>query len=334
VIGSLAFGGTELAGLAAAETVCLLEISSDKQSNPRQALPRACKQTFWRVLIFYIVSLTIIGCIVPYTHPQLGVIDNAADAKASPFVIAVNMAQIPIIPDILNAVILVSVLSVGNAATYGASRTLEAMAEIGHAPQFFTYVDKMGRPLATLALVLLTGPIAYIGAFDGGAIFGWLFALCGLSMFFTWYCSFQAVSDFRGSICLSHIRFRMAVIKQTHEGNLSLEDLPFQAVLGVYGSWAGLVLCLVCFLAAIYNACPDSGEPFSAVKFLQDLLQIPIVIVLYVGFKVWKKTKVVRLADADLVGGRREMNLHEEKMKDLAERAQWNSFKRVYRYFC
>jgi yeast amino acid transporter len=139
------------------------------------------------MLLFYIGSLTIIGCIVPYTDPRLGVKDNAADVKASPFVIAADLAKIPIIPHIMNAVILISVLSVGNASTYAASRTLEAMAELGHAPKFFTYIDKMGRPLATLGLVLLAGPIAYIGAFDGGEVFGWLFALISLGMFFTWY---------------------------------------------------------------------------------------------------------------------------------------------------
>lgn len=132
------------------------------------------------------MSLSIIGSIVPYNHPRLGVKDNSADAKASPFVLAVLDAQIPVVPHIVNAVILVSVLSVGNASTFAASRTLEALAEIGQAPRIFAYIDKKGRPLATLALVLGLGPLAFAGAYDGGAIFSWLFALCGLSSFFTW----------------------------------------------------------------------------------------------------------------------------------------------------
>jgi amino acid transporter len=86
----------------------------------------------------------------------------------------------------VNAVILISVLSVGNASTFAASRTLEALAEIGQAPKFFSYIDKKGRPLATLGLVFALGPLAIIGAYDGGALFGWLFALCGLSSFLTW----------------------------------------------------------------------------------------------------------------------------------------------------
>ena len=89
-------------------------------------------------------------------------------------------------PHIVNAVILVAVLSVGNASTFAASRTLEALAEIGQAPKIFAYIDKKGRPLATLALVLSLGPLAFIGAYDG-KIFDWLFALCGMSSFLTWY---------------------------------------------------------------------------------------------------------------------------------------------------
>jgi len=89
----------------------------------------------------------------------------------------------------MNAVILISVLSVGNSSTYGASRTLQALAENGQAPQIFTYIDKRGRPLATLILTLLMGLIAYIGVIpgQGPVIFDWLLSLSGLSTFFTWY---------------------------------------------------------------------------------------------------------------------------------------------------
>lgn len=89
----------------------------------------------------------------------------------------------------MNAVILISVLSVGNSSTYGASRTLQALAERGQAPKAFMYIDKRGRPLTTLALTLGLGLIAFIGVIPGKGpvIFDWLLALSGLSSFFTWY---------------------------------------------------------------------------------------------------------------------------------------------------
>ena len=60
VTAAFAFGGTEMVGLAAAES-----------ENPRKSLPRATKQVFWRISIFYIVTLFLIGLIVPFNHPRL-----------------------------------------------------------------------------------------------------------------------------------------------------------------------------------------------------------------------------------------------------------------------
>lgn len=134
------------------------------------------------------VSLTIIGCIVPYTDPRLLNKAYSTDIKASPFVIAVQNAGIKVVPSIMNAIILISVLSVGNSSTYGATRTLQALAEKGQAPKIFMYIDKRGRPIAVLVVILLLGLISYIGTIPGKGpiVFDWLLSLSGLSSFFTW----------------------------------------------------------------------------------------------------------------------------------------------------
>jgi amino acid transporter len=176
VTAAFSFAGTELVGLAAAEC-----------ENPRRTLPRATKQVFWRITIFYMVSLSIIGCLVPYNNPQLLNGTSSVDVKASPFVIAIQNAGIQVLPSIMNAVILISVLSVGNSSTYGSTRTLTALAEIGQAPALFAYIDKKGRPLVTLVLALVLGCLAYVNIAPVGAtVFNWLLALSGLSSFFTW----------------------------------------------------------------------------------------------------------------------------------------------------
>ena len=68
----------------------------------------------------------------------------------------------------------------------------------------------------------------------------WLLALSGLSTLFSW-----------GSICLCHIRFRKAWKVQGH----SLEELPFQALGGVYGSWFGIILVSLVMVAQFYMVC-------------------------------------------------------------------------------
>jgi len=115
VTSAFSFAGTELCGLAAAET-----------ENPRKSLPSATKQVFWRIALFYIISLTLVGVNVPYTDPRL--LGNSG-AAASPFVISIQNAGIKGLPSVMNAVIMIAVLSVANSAVYGASRTIASLAD-------------------------------------------------------------------------------------------------------------------------------------------------------------------------------------------------------------
>src|ERR1700737_5552052 len=102
----------------------------------------------------------------------------------------------------------------------------------------------------------------------------------------------------RGLICLAHIRFRSA-IKSQHRGALSLEDLPYRAVFGVYGSWIGFILCVLCILAQIYTSCSPGGK-FGVAGFFQGILALPIVVFCYVVWKVWKRPSIVKVVEADL----------------------------------
>lgn len=77
------------------------------------------------------MSLTLVGLLVPYNNPDLLDGTSGADAKASPFVIAINNAGISVLPSVMNVVIMIAVLSVGNSSIYGSSRTLAALAVQG-----------------------------------------------------------------------------------------------------------------------------------------------------------------------------------------------------------
>ncbi|WFD44713.1 hypothetical protein MPSI1_003383 [Malassezia psittaci] len=160
ITAAFAFSGTELVGLAAAET-----------ANPRKQLPKACKQVVFRVLLFYILSLFMITLIVSPDLDELNGTSN--DPRASPFVIAIQLGGIKYLPKIFNAVILVSSLSVGNAAVYGASRTLLALAEQGLAPKIFRYIDREGRPIPAVIVSLLFGLLGFlIYSSDPSTVFG------------------------------------------------------------------------------------------------------------------------------------------------------------------
>lgn len=225
---SFAFGGTELVGLAAAEA-----------ANPRKSIPLAAKQVFWRISFFYVVGLLILGLIVPSDSTVL-LGATGSNTKASPFVLAIQLAGVKGLPSVFNAVITISVISVANSCTYGFTRTVQALAVHGMAPKVLGYIDKKGRPIWCVVIQIAFGLLAFANEAVGGeAFFTWLLALAGLGQFFIW-----------GSICLSHIRFRKAWHVQGH----SKSELPYQAAYGVWGSWIGLVLNILCIIATFYTA--------------------------------------------------------------------------------
>ncbi|KIW30517.1 hypothetical protein, variant 1 [Cladophialophora immunda] len=223
VTAAFSFGGTELVGLAAAEA-----------ENPRLALPTAIKQVFWRVVLFYIISLTFVGCLVRWDDPRLLNSGSSANNWTSPFVLAIKNAGVGGLPSVFNAVILIAVLSVGNASVYGASRTLAALADNGQAPKILGYIDKTGRPLVAIIFSSALGALCYIVALSPSQrqeAWNWMFAVSGLASIFTW-----------GSICLCHIRFRQAWKYHGH----TLDELPYKSQAGVIGSWIGFLFnCLV-----------------------------------------------------------------------------------------
>jgi amino acid transporter len=313
---AFAFSGTELVGLAAAET-----------ANPRKSLPTAVKQVFWRISLFYIVSLTVVGLLVPYNDPRLLQNANGASAVASPFVIAIQNAGIEGLPSVFNAVIMIAVLSVGNSSIYGSSRTLAALAEQNQAPKIFAYIDRQGRPLVSIAFALAIGFLAYLAGADDDLrdeVFNWLLALSALSAVFTWL-----------SICLAHIRFRKGWRVQGH----SLSELAFRSQPGLIGSYVGLGFNLLVLIAQFWVAFAPFGygQLSTAVRlqsFFKVYLALPVTIAFYIPYKFYYRTSVVRSHNMDLHTGIRELNIDALIEDEREERKKWPRWKKVYKFLC
>ncbi|KAF2769322.1 amino acid permease [Teratosphaeria nubilosa] len=314
VTAAFAFAGTELVGLAAAET-----------ANPRKSLPTAVKQVFWRITLFYIVSLTLVGLLVPYTDKHLLNASSSVDITASPFVIAIENAGISGLPSVFNVVIMIAVLSVGNSSIYGSSRTLAALADQNQAPKILGYIDRKGRPIVAIGIASALGLLAFFaGSNVEGDAFNWMLALSGLSSVFTW-----------GSICLAHIRFRRAWKLQGH----TLDELAFRSQAGVVGSWVGFILNVLVLIAQFWTgawpigyADDTAGEQTEA--FFEAYLAAPVVILFYIVYKIWKKTGFVRAHNMDLHTGIRDLNVAELIEEEKAERAAWPRWKKGYKFFC
>lgn len=274
---------------------------------------------------FYVVSITIIGLLVPYTEPRL-ISRHDVGAKASPFIIAIQTAGISGLDSVMNAVILIAVLSVANSSMFGATRTLQALGEQGQAPRIFAFVDRKGRPMVAIGSCFAVGLLAYLYVSSiAGQAFAWLLALSGLSSIFTWC-----------SICYAHIRFRKAWLEQ---GN-SLTDLVYQSPVGTAGSWVGLASLLAVLVAQLWVALSPVGASADrsagewAANFFEAYLAMPVVVAFYAYYKVWYRTKWVRTRDVDLQTGRNDFETACVRRQWLDDRSEWPTWKKVYKTLC
>ncbi|EEH44902.2 uncharacterized protein PADG_08544 [Paracoccidioides brasiliensis Pb18] len=315
VTAAFAFAGTEMVGLAAAET-----------ANPRRTIPTAVKQVFWRITLFYIVSLTLVGLLVPYDEVRLVTGESSADANASPFVIAIKNAGIEGLDSVMNVVILIAVLSVGNSSIYGSSRTLAALAEQDQAPRVLTYIDRRGRPLVAIGISSAIGLLGYLAVAkeQQGTVFSWMLAISALSSIFTW-----------ASVCFAHIRFRRGWQVQGR----SLDDLPYRSQAGVTGSWIGLILNVLVLVAQLWVAIAPVGFREMTVKkrvetVFELCIAVPIILSFFIPYKLWYRTKMVQAKDMNLDTGRRDLDITNLIAEERAERTRWPMWKKVYKVIC
>jgi amino acid transporter len=272
-----------------------------------------------------VVSLIIVGLLVPYTDKRLVGASDSNETRASPFVIAIQNAGITGLDSVMNAVIMLAVLSVGNSAVYGSSRTLAALAEQGQAPRVLSYIDRKGRPLVAIGVASCMGLLAFMASASYEVqVFNWLLALSGLSSIMTW-----------GSICFAHIRFRAA---WKHQGRC-LDDLAFRSQPGVTGSYIGLAINIIVLIAQFWTGFAPVGWQQNTVQenvinFFQQYLAAPIVLCFYIGYKIWFRTPIMRVGMMDLNTGMRELNLKELLAEERKEQAEWPRWKRWYKVVC
>lgn len=133
------FFGAEIAAIAAGES-----------SNPEKSVVVAINSVVWRILLFFIGSVSVLVILLPW---------NSAESLESPYVTMLNMIGIPAAAQIMNVVVLVAVLSCLNSALYTNSRMLFSLAQNGNAPRALLKVSKNGVPVRA---VLASTFFAYI----------------------------------------------------------------------------------------------------------------------------------------------------------------------------
>lgn len=181
----LAFWSTLLTASYSYANVQIVALAGAETKSPRTIIPNAIKMTFWRVAVFYILSLFIVGLLVPYNDPNLGV--NTGDAQQSPFVIAFERAGITVLPSIINAIVCTSAFSCGSACVFLASRTIYGLAEDRQAPRILLRVNRFGAPYVAVGFSLLLIFLAYMSLGSNSSVaFGWFVNITSVSNLITW----------------------------------------------------------------------------------------------------------------------------------------------------
>ena len=273
LVAGFSFQGTEGVGLAAAET-----------ADPSKNVPKAIRTVFWRILLFYIGSIFVVGTLIGYTDPNL-LHGDESHIAFSPFTMVFQ--QLPrfgyYAANLMNAVILSSVLSCGNSSMYVASRMLYAMAHSRKAPKLFGKLNRRGVPVAALLATGLVSALAFFSTAVGDQkIYQIFYNASSLSGFLIWL-----------GIAVCHLRFRKAWIAQGR----SVDDLKFKSKFFPYGPWLAVVLFVTVLFGA--NIGVFQTPVFSWFDFITGYLMIPVVLALYLGHKYWNKTRLVPLKDCN-----------------------------------
>ncbi|KAI8968056.1 amino acid permease/ SLC12A domain-containing protein [Mycotypha africana] len=284
VLASFSMQGTEIVGITAGEC-----------ENPLKQVPRAIRNVFWRIIIFYLGSIFVMGMVIPWNDERN--LSAGSGVTVSPFTIVFEKAGLQSVAHIMNAVILITVLSCANSGMYVSSRTLLCLSKEGLAHKRISHINKHGVPVWSITITAVISLITFATAFiPGKALFTVLTDLSGIAGFVTW-----------GGICFAHFRFRKALKFNGHR----VQDLPISTPFHPFGDIFGMIACVVISLMAGYSY----FVPPDPVGLIGNYGGLIVVACLFVILKLWTKSKMIPIAEIDIDTGRAEYSFTDDSEK-------------------
>ncbi|MBF7018473.1 amino acid permease [Staphylococcus sp. 18_1_E_LY] len=280
LVAGFSFQGTELIGITAGES-----------ENPERAVPKAIKQVFWRILLFYILAIFVIGMIIPYNSPAL--MGGDSDVATSPFTLVFKNAGLAFAASFMNAVILTSVLSAGNSGMYASTRMLYSMSKDKLAFPIFSKTNKSGVPYLSLLVTALIVIAIFALQHISGDAYEYIVAASGMTGFIAWV-----------GIAISHYRFRKAFDKQHYDKSV----LKYKAKLFPFGPIFAGILCVIVIIGQDVDFI-QTGH-FNLNRFVITYMGIPVFLAFFIYHKLRYKTKMIPLEKVDL---RQDVDMEEIK---------------------
>ncbi len=263
--------------------------------NPRKNVSRAVRACFYRIVFLYCGSIFFVGLIVPADSKLLLAANSqATNANASPFVVAINVAGIQVLPHIINFAALIFVLSAANSDVYVNSRSLYMLAKDNNAPKIFMTTNKHGTPYIALIISLIFSALAFTTVQTAAfTIFKYFVSAVTLFSTIAWM-----------AILFSHIRFMKAMKVQ----GISRSTLPFSSRLNPYLSWWGLIGTAVISITKGFDAIVGT---FNTISFCVNYVAFPVALFSYIGYSLYWKEWLLKPEQVDLITGIRDYDAGE-----------------------
>lgn len=296
VSAAFALGGVESINLTAGET-----------SNPTRNIPKTVKLVFFRIIIFYILTIFFIGINVPADYPGL----STKSVQTSPFTIVFQMIGAKAGGSFMNAVILTSLVSAGNHALYAGSRLTYTLGTEKFGPKFLTRLNRFNIPYVSVLIIWFIGGLAFAASFVGsGQLWTWLQSIIGVSNQLSWL-----------TIAITSIRFRKGLKVQGLEHLLIYENWTYP-----WGPWANAIF--IAFVVLIQGW--TSFSPFDVSSFFQSYLELGVFPLTFIIWWLIKKgkDKFIKFEDMDFQTDRYYQTEKEiEQAEYEASLSGWAKFK-------
>lgn len=209
------FMGSEIATLAAGEA-----------EDPQRAVTKATNSIIWRIAVFYLGSIFVVVSLLPW--------NDASITEKGSYVAALDSLGIPHAGQIMNFIVLTSVLSCLNSGLYTASRMAFSLGERGDAPKSFARTNSRGVPVAAITSSVVFGFVAVFFNYKfPDSVFLFLVNSSGAVALFVWLV-----------ICLSQLRMRRIIQREAPE------KLVVKTWLYPYLTWAtiGFIVFIIGYM--------------------------------------------------------------------------------------
>ena len=297
-----------------------VSMAAGEAENPRKVMPKAYNAVFYRLTAFFVLGSLAVGINVPYDDQELqnAFTKGLPGAAASPYVVAMNRLRIRVLPDIVNAMILASAFSAGNSYVYCASRSLFGLALEGKAPRFLTKCTRNGVPLYCVAVVLAISLLSFLQVSTSAAVvLQWFVNLVNHGHIYP-----KGALLTKGQVTASQlinfsvmsytfIRFMKACEAQ----GLDRNTLPHKGWGQPYAAWYALIGCFIMTFVGGYTVfLPGQWD---VPTFLFSYMMIGVFPVLFLGWKLLKRTKWLKPHEVDL---QKDLDEIEEYTRNFVER--------------